>query len=682
MLERVFLEVLSMSLYASIVIIIVMLIRLFLKNFPKFISYMLWSVVLFRLLCPFKIELPASPIPNVESVFQEYSFTKGEIQVNDLEGSVNMGDDEQTIEVRDGVPALEAYSTQVMNGETILPETKTQTISKLTIGKYIWLGGVMLLIVYSVISTLRIRNKVATAIRFDENIYVADKITSPFVMGLFRPKIYLPLDLSKKESEYVILHEQTHIKHFDHVLKLLGFLAVCIHWFNPFVWVAFVLFGNDMEMCCDETVVNELGESIKPEYSATLLSVSANRRFLKGIPVDFGEGSVKERLLNLKKFKTYSKSVLVVLVTSVIILIFCLASTRKITLANEEKMGNDELGADSYSAQEKQDQPKQPEELVQSKTSETSSVSIAVEELYRHCIGDPGNFYRIDENRVLWGSGRNQCGQLGQSMQDTEFHANMVKIAENVIDIDYSQKGFVIYLTEDHKLYGIGNCGSGALLQYDSFDWTRFVNGDQFCISEPCLLMEGVKYARCGRDDIVCMTEDDAVWTWGCMFSSGGRFSQDTGYLARPTKILDNAALVTGGWFNHAALLKDGTVWTWGYNTSGNCGVADAVIVDKPTMVAEGVTMVWTDLAVNGYPQPKMEDFVNAWTGKQKYDMNRANITEFGLYYPKLLCNTVIKKNDGSYWVCGENVGTEKKMVQGAEGEYPAIWTEKFCPCN
>ena len=678
MLEHIFLEVLKMSFSASIVIVIVVVIRRLIKKFPKFISYMLWSVVFFRLLCPFKIETAASPVPNFEYAFQEVSYENNQIVLNgELSETIDINVKEKSDATQSAMSSPTEQPIQTTLSEIAKPKTKQYKATMVAIGKYIWSFGLMILLIYCLVSLLMIRKKVATAMHLKENIYGTDKMLSPFVLGLFRPQIYLPTGLGRREQEYVIFHERSHIKHFDHIIKLLGFLAACIHWFNPFAWIAFKLFCNDMEMCCDETVIREMGDDVKADYSATLLLVSTNRQFLKGIPVDFGEGNIKERIKNISGFSRPRKGVLAVLVASIIVLILCLASTQKVTLANEEPA---ELEEDDYSVIEIASTSESPSDTIpeQTVTIEPMNVTVAIEELYCRCIGNPGNFYRIDDNGVLWGSGRNQCGQLGQGTQDTKFYQDMVKIAENVIDVDYSQKGFVIFLTEDHKLYGIGNCGSGALLQYDSFDWTKFVNEDKYCISEPCLLMEGVKYACCGRDDIVCMTEDDVVWTWGCVFASGGRFAQNTGYLASPTKILENAAVVTGGWFNHAALLKDGTVWTWGYNTSGNCGVADALAISEPIMVADGVTMVWTDRAVESYPQPSMDDIIKAWTGKRTYNMERADISEFGLYYPQLLCNTVIRKVDGSYWVCGENVGTEVKIVQGAEGEYPVIWSEKF----
>ena len=303
---------------------------------------------------------------------------------------------------------------------------------------------------------------------------------------------------------------------------------------------------------------------------------------------------------------------------------------------------------------------------------------INIQDFYTTNAGDPSNLYYIDENNVLWGSGRNNCGQLGQGTQDYDFYEEMVKIAENVIHVDYSQTGFTIYLTEDHKLYGVGNAGGGALQQYDEFDWTRFVNGEHYYVGEPYLLMENVIYACCGRDDIACLTEDGAVWVWGTIYFRGAPYSYNAYFVEKPKKVLENAVLVTGGWFNHAALLQDGTVWTWGYNSAGNCGVADPDLVGDPTMVAEDVVMVWTNLEVGYDPLPDEEDITMVWTGRKKYNREYDNIAGFDGIYPMSLNNTVIRKSDGSYWVCGENVGTKEKVVHGAEADYSVICTYEF----
>lgn len=286
--------------------------------------------------------------------------------------------------------------------------------------------------------------------------------------------------------------------------------------------------------------------------------------------------------------------------------------------------------------------------------------------------GNPANLYHIDENHVLWGCGRNEYGQLGQGTQDQDFHEDMVKIAENVVHVDFSQRGFVIFLTEDHRLYGFGNAAGGALQQYAVMDWNNYYTKKDCYVREPYLLAVNVAYACCGRDDIVCLKEDGSVWTWGSVYYGY--------FIASPKKIFESAVFVTGGMSHHAALLANGTVWTWGDNGYGNCGAAGFGVISEPTMVAEDAVMVWTDFVWDVYSPPDAEEIAMAWTGKLK-DTEHDTIAEYDgwLFYS---ANTVIQKADGSYWVCGENVGTEEKVVHGREGDFSAICTHEFHPVS
>lgn len=280
-------------------------------------------------------------------------------------------------------------------------------------------------------------------------------------------------------------------------------------------------------------------------------------------------------------------------------------------------------------------------------TADDSPVPVVMTEPeYVRNIDFGTNVYTIDENNVLWGRGRNNYGQLGQGTQDDDIHDDMVKIAENVIHIDFAQEGFLIYLTEDNKLYGLGNAGCGALQEYDEFEWDKYMNGEHYFVSTPKLLMEDVRYAVCGRADIAAIKNDRTVWTWGTIYINGGYMSSDVYYVKEPKQILEDAVVVTGGWFNHAALLGDGTVWTWGYNSAGNCGVRDEEVIAEPIQAAEDVQMVWT-----GRLDPNDEFQYN---------------------------NTIIQKRDGSYWGCGENIGNEERVVNGAEADYTAICSSEF----
>ncbi len=675
MLEQIFVKVLDMSRAASIVIAIVLIARFLLKRYPKYISYMLWSVVLFRLLCPVTLESKISPIPNLTPAFREY------VQEKDADLTENDGNrlPEDLLAPNIGsvmgnmaVSEQAAHAGPYLNGGAKAGEASWQELFIL-FGKYVWMAGIGALFLYCVLSAASIRSRVSMSILIKENIYRVDENISPFVMGIVHPKIYLPEDLSEKEQKCIILHEKFHIRRFDHIIKPVAFIALCIHWFNPMVWIAFILFCRDMEMSCDEAVIKRLGETVKADYSASLLSLATKRRMIRVIPVDFGEGNTKERVKNLAMFRKTKKGILAILILGVAVLIVCLAFTHKDMMPDADTSG-DGKGSVAAKNNEIPDEPNEPDEPAQ------LNVSLNIAEYYTTKTGNPSQLYDIDADNVLWGSGKNEYGQLGQGTQDYEFYYQKVKIAENVLHVDYSQTGFAIYLTADHKLYGLGNAGCGALQQYEKWDWAQYVNGEHNTITMPVLLMENVIYACCGRDDIVCLKEDGTVWTWGTVYMEGNVMSQNVYFIDKPQKILENAVFITGGWFNHAALLQDGTVWTWGYNSAGNCGVADLTVISEPTKVAEGVVMVWTDLAVD-YPQPDADTIALAWAGNQRYTVPD-DISEFDDVWPRLLNNTVIQKADGSFWVCGENVGTEEKVVHGAEGDYSVIYTHDFQLCE
>jgi beta-lactamase regulating signal transducer with metallopeptidase domain len=284
MLSKVFLQILNMSFTGGIVIVFVFLARLFLKKAPKVFSYALWSVVLFRLVCPFSFESVLSLLPTkVNPISQDIAYM-------------------QTPQIDTGLTVID----NVLN--PILPAAAPQaSINPLQIwifiGSLIWLLGIAILLTYSIITLDRLQKRLQEATLYRDNIFTSDKIDTAFVMGVFRPRIYLPAGLSNTEREYILLHEQTHIKRLDHIVKLISFLVLCIHWFNPFVWVAFFASGKDMEMTCDEAVIKQLGNDVKKDYSSSLLTLAIGRQIVGGTPLAFGEGDTKGRIKNVLNYK-------------------------------------------------------------------------------------------------------------------------------------------------------------------------------------------------------------------------------------------------------------------------------------------------------------------------------------------------------------------------------------------
>lgn len=287
----------NMSLTASVAIVLVVLLRLLLKKAPKVISYALWGVVLFRLLCPVSIgsgislfnlfDVPAEESGKITSVI-EYVPTD---VVHTEEPSVVLP-----------VPGIgDAISETLPQGEEQLRADPLE--GPIFIAAYVWMTGILVMAIYSIVSYIGLRRKLSVVVPLRDNIFIADDIKSPFVVGLFRPKIYLPCNLGEKEQEYIILHEKHHIKRLDHIVKALAFLTLAIHWFNPLVWVAFILVGKDMEMSCDEAVIRKVDGDVRADYSASLLTLATGRRIIAGTPLAFGEGDTRGRINNLSKWK-------------------------------------------------------------------------------------------------------------------------------------------------------------------------------------------------------------------------------------------------------------------------------------------------------------------------------------------------------------------------------------------
>lgn len=290
-MRNLFSVILNMSMTGSIVILLVMLARLILKRSPKIFSYALWAVVLFRLLCPVAFNAPVSVLNALEPKVQEASESTSVIYF--IPAEVNQNPDFTF------VPADNQSGTEPAPAE----ESAHTRLDLMTVASYVWLAGTGIMIAYSVIQYVRLRLKLIGAMAYRGNVYRADYIDTPFVMGILSPKIYLPSDIPMNEQKYIIAHERHHISRFDHIIKLLAYSALCIHWFNPLVWAAFILAGKDMEMSCDEAVIREMGSQIRADYSASLLRLATHKKIIAGMPLAFGEGDTKGRVMNMAKWK-------------------------------------------------------------------------------------------------------------------------------------------------------------------------------------------------------------------------------------------------------------------------------------------------------------------------------------------------------------------------------------------
>ena len=303
-----------MSFTGAFVVAAICIARLSLKKAPKIISYCLWAVAGFRLTFPISIESVFSLVP-----FKAQTILSGiAAQPVPLIGG--------------GIPSISGNVGNVLQPS---PTSAVTNIAPLriwaAIGSWVWLAGVAAMLIFGVLSYIRHKHKLDSAIRVEGNLYETDSIQSPFVLGVLKPKIYIPLNLSGQEYEYIILHEQTHIRRHDHIIKFAAYFILCIHWFNPLTWAAFLLMGMDMEMSCDERVLKSLGGKIKKDYSMSLLSYTGGRRFVNGSPLAFSEDSFKKRIKNVLKYKKTSRVAIVLAVAFVTVLSLGLLVSRAST---------------------------------------------------------------------------------------------------------------------------------------------------------------------------------------------------------------------------------------------------------------------------------------------------------------------------------------------------------------
>ncbi|HEY5584591.1 MAG TPA: M56 family metallopeptidase [Ruminiclostridium sp.] len=315
-MTNLFTTILNMSLTASYVILAVIIIRLLFKKVPKIFSYVLWLPVLLRLVAPI----------NLKSNFSFFSFLKFNSQTNTgtFEYIPNNIGSVQNPTVDFGINIINNAANTLRTPATPMVSVNPMQIV-MEISGIIWIAGIAILLFYSIISYLKVINNVRTATLVKDNIFETDRVTTPFVFGFIKPKIFIPTRMNENELSYILIHEQTHIKRLDYLIKPFAFLVLVVHWFNPLIWLSFALMSKDMEMSCDESVLKKLGDDIKGSYSNSLLSLSVKRSgLLTGSPLAFGESNIKSRIKNILNYKKPAIWVVIaaIAITAVLIVVF------------------------------------------------------------------------------------------------------------------------------------------------------------------------------------------------------------------------------------------------------------------------------------------------------------------------------------------------------------------------
>lgn len=356
MLKNIFVYLLHNSIAVCVVILTVFAVRLFLRRAPKKYSYILWAIVGIYLLCPIRLSSPISIyslINNVSDTFLEHHSlplnAKNFADKNKTYNEKNQKTKDSNKSKFDNVSSTNKnQKTKQNQNNTAGTENISQSLT-VTTTAYIWLFGCIVLLVRNLFLIWRTKQTVLMAIRRKDNIYESEYISTPFVLGIVRPKIYIPFNLSEQEREYILKHEQYHIRRKDQIIKICAYILCVIYWFQPLIWFAYFVMIRDMEMSCDEYVLKNSKSDIRAAYSTSLLKLATKTEdFNAGLPA-FGESDIRKRVKNIMKFNAKKKWVSVVAAIAVVIVgVSCLTKAAVKTDANkpdkiiaEKKIGPD-----------------------------------------------------------------------------------------------------------------------------------------------------------------------------------------------------------------------------------------------------------------------------------------------------------------------------------------------------
>lgn len=357
-MEALFLQVLNMSISASWMIVAVLVIRWIFHrlNAPKRVCYILWLWVAVRLLCPISLESGLSLIPSGETFSEEFLYEeKPEIHsgIEEIDNAVNpiisqqvvgnqaVGSDQNENGAGNETPSVdnqvgdENYSE--VEGGYAMTDTGMFSVQKVVYGASIlWCVGIIGMMTYTLICYYRLKKTVRISTRLRDNLWICDGIRSPFILGLFQPRIYLPSHIEEEQIRYIIAHENEHLKYHDNWWKPLGFVVLAIHWFNPLVWVAYISMCRDIEISCDERVIDTMNMIEKKKYMESLLLCSSPRHMVSACPVAFGEIGIKERIKGIVNYKKPAGAVFGIFAVVCVIVFICFLTNPKDSTGFEE----------------------------------------------------------------------------------------------------------------------------------------------------------------------------------------------------------------------------------------------------------------------------------------------------------------------------------------------------------
>ncbi|MBO5088593.1 MAG: hypothetical protein J6C01_07955 [Lachnospiraceae bacterium] len=469
------------------------------------------------------------------------------------------------------------------------------------------------------------------------NVYYSEDIATPLVLGLEDSFIVIPAqNYTREELSFIFQHECKHIKHKDTILKMMLYIARCIHWWNPFVLRFCRLVNDFLEECCDYYVVRNKNEEYRKAYCYNILNVlernvhRKSRRMIGVTSLADGKSAIRHRL-NRIMGRPVKKNAWVTLV----VLYFLIGmSVFLVGFRNDKASIVVESPVTSIVATTEREN----EEVISNiQVENKKEIQLGKDYTYADCYTT--NLYRgrnhfwIDENRTLWGSGVSDYGQLGELQEDSSVTIEAVPIAYNVKHVDFSGEYFLIFLTEDNRLYGLGGNPAGILNEERRQEFNSiFMN----VVLEPVLLMENVAFAKCGYTTIIAMLENGDVYVMGNNRYEPLVYEE----YVMPQKVMENARYVTTYYQSYAVVDNNNCLWTWGNNRFGQCG--NGTFSD---MVEE--------------PQKVMEHVLCAWMGRVSFSGGNV-IPEQD--------NLVVFGTDDHYYGCGEGIGNN--YIQDASDDF------------
>lgn len=395
-MREVFAAILDNAMVAGIMILVIVLIRVFMRKMPKFICPLLWGLVGIKLLLPFDIRSAFGLLPGDKIV--EYS-----------------GQEQAPVIVKTGLRMVDEGTNHFIGNNINSPSATRVQGNFYDVCVYLWLAGIFVLFLYMLISCIVMRKVTSCSVAVEENVHICDEINRPFLLGIIRPQIYLPSGIEKDKYEYIVAHEKMHIKRGDHIWKILGFFLLSIYWFHPLCWLAYYLFCKDVEFACDEKVISGRDSLWRANYCQTLLECSTNRRKVMFVPLGFGEVGVKERVKKVMGYKKTKISIAILLILICSITVICFG-TRHNGLGDTNNSDKRKETVDNKSTEQ--------EEIVGQKPTIN---------LDDYPGADGTHLYYADENKIIF------ADYYGLFIYDTENHKYIQSVDLKPIGCDKTQ---------------------------------------------------------------------------------------------------------------------------------------------------------------------------------------------------------------------------------------------------